>query len=45
MFYEAMEEILPEMTVIIQDGQGNTLNLLDLAKEQTAAAPETNQEG
>lgn len=30
MFYEAMEEILPDLRVIIQDGSGSTLNLMDL---------------
>lgn len=30
MFYEAMEELLPGMKVIIQDAGGNTLNLLPL---------------
>ena len=30
MFYEAMEEILPNLKVVIQDAQGNTLNLMSL---------------
>ena len=28
MYYEAMEELLPGMRVIIQDESGNTLNVL-----------------
>ena len=28
MYYETMEEVLPGLRVIIQDGSGNTLNIL-----------------
>ena len=41
MFYEAMEEILPDLRVIIQDGSGSTLNLMDL----TGAAGTTANSG
>ncbi len=37
MFYEAMEEILPELRVIIQDGSGSTLNLMDLTGSTVTA--------
>ena len=37
MFYEAMEEILPELRVIIQDGSGSTLNLMDLTGNTVTA--------
>ena len=30
MFYEAMEEILPGMKVVIQDDSGSTVNILPL---------------
>ena len=30
MFYEAMEELLPHLEVIIDDGSGNTQKLLPL---------------
>lgn len=42
MYYETMEEVLPGLRVIIQDGSGNTLNVLDqggLAGAQSPAAP------
>ncbi len=29
MYYETMEELLPNMKIIIQDGSGNTLNVLN----------------
>ena len=35
MYYEAMEEVLPELRIIIQDGSGSTVNLItdqDLAQ-------------
>ena len=35
MFYEAMEDILPDLKVIIQDGNGNTLNLLPIGQGTT----------
>ena len=41
MFYEAMEEILPDMKVIIQDGSGNTLNLLPLDQMPSEEQEET----
>ena len=41
MFYEAMEEILPDMKVIIQDESGNTLNLLPLDQIPSEEKEET----
>ncbi len=43
MFYEAMEEILPDLRVIIQDGSGSTLNLMDLTGAVTANSGEGEQ--
>ena len=37
MFYEAMEEILPDLRVVIQDGSGSSLNLLDLTGNTVTA--------
>lgn len=36
MYFEAMEDILPDMRVIIQDENGNTLNMLDLGGNDAA---------
>ena len=33
MYYEAMEELLPDMNVVIQDGDSQNLNVLDVGKE------------
>lgn len=43
MFYEAMEEILPDLRVIIQDGSGSTLNLMDLTGAVAANSGEGEQ--
>lgn len=38
MYYEAMEEILPNMSVVIQDSSNETLNILDINKQKEGAA-------
>lgn len=38
MYYEAMEEILPHMSVVIQDSSNETLNILDINKQKEGAA-------
>ena len=42
MYYEAMEEMLPGMKVVIQSKGGNTLNMFDM--DAPAPAPEANKE-
>ena len=41
MYYETMEEVLPDLRVIIQDGSGSTVNLIT---DQQAAAISPSQE-
>ncbi len=44
MYYETMEEVLPGLRVIIQDGSGNTLNILgEAGVPQAQPAEEENQ--
>ena len=36
MYYEALEELLPGLKVIITDGEGQTLNVFDMDREEAA---------
>lgn len=40
MYYEAMEEILPDMKIVIQDGSSETLNILDINNQKEGAKNE-----
>lgn len=48
MYYETMEEVLPKLQVVIQDGNGTTVNVLDkggVEKLDRAVRPEADKEG
>lgn len=44
MYYEAMEDVLPNLRVIIQDGSGSTVNLITDQQAEKLTQPEDKEE-